>query len=131
MSQVNELIRREKPMSGLNAQRLVPRLINRAGSYCPSGGITCRLAPSTVRGGWAMYWAYAFRSPAGAPRKFTATLNRGAVRPRMLREAGSPTTRAVPDRCDIGRIISNRPELPRRSIERAYASAVVWIWRWA
>src|SRR3954454_11216912 len=36
----------DSPSSGLNDQRLVPRLMTFAGSYCPSGGTATRLTPT-------------------------------------------------------------------------------------
>ena len=55
---------REKPSSGLNDQRLVPRLISFVGSYWPSGGATVMLMPMMVR---CRYEANAFGAIAGAP----------------------------------------------------------------
>ena len=57
-------MRCENPTSGLNDQRLVPRLISFAGSYCPSGGATVRLMPTMVL---CWYEANSFGVIAGAP----------------------------------------------------------------
>src|SRR6476469_4077407 len=80
----------ESPTSGLNAQRLEPRLINLAGSYWPIGGATVRLAPTIGRRG-------ARANSAGViglePARIIESFTRGSARPR--REAScwfSPTS---------------------------------------
>ena len=55
---------RETPTSGLNDQRLVPRLISFVESYCPSGGTTVTLTPTMV---CSRYEANSFGVMAGAP----------------------------------------------------------------
>ena len=54
----------EAPTSGLNDQRLVPRLISFVESYWPSGGATVRLTPTMV---WLRNEANSFGVIVGAP----------------------------------------------------------------
>src|ERR1700758_2420180 len=60
--------RRDRPISGLNAQRLVPGLISFVGSYWPVAASTRMLAPTIV------FWRHVENSLtviAGPPLRFT------------------------------------------------------------
>ncbi len=114
----------EKPTSGLNDQRCVPRLITFVESYCPSGGATVTLTPTMVS--W-MYEANSRGVIAGAPYRFIASRTRGSPRPNRPVSAGAP--RYIPSRCPptTGSTSPALADRPARLNARVNATTVVLI----
>ena len=75
------------PISGLNAQRLVPMLTSLVLSYWLHGGDTRRLTP-TIRS--CSQSANSFAVNAGAPYRLTDSRKAGLPKPSTLRSTGSP-----------------------------------------
>src|SRR3974377_461027 len=94
----------EMPSSGLNDQRLLPRLSNLVSSYCPRGADTCKLIP-TMRS--CLYFANSFQDSAGAPSRFTETRNRGSPNPDIPRSLGWFSTMPCAEKSEYGTITSN------------------------
>src|SRR6476620_10965815 len=110
------------PTSGLNDQRLVPRLINFAESYCPSGGTTTRLMPTIVC--WR-YDANAFGVIDGAPYRFIASRSLGSPGPKRSTSAGSPRYRPCTWPTITGTETPALAERPARLNARVKENAVV------
>jgi hypothetical protein len=79
--------RRDRPSSGLNAQRFVPRLMSFVGSYWPVGAVTLRLTPSRV---FCRHVLISGKDMAGPPTRFTETLTTGSKRPDRWVDTRSP-----------------------------------------